>query len=145
MMATRSAQVLADGTPGTLHGADSLQEQAAQLFAAELEAGRVPSVRAIRAELHVGQPRAQRLRTTSLRELQGGRKVRQREQLAGRASSQSPRLEGNGSAQVAADLAPLGRLVFRLRAAPDRMFCRRGESSRAGSARARITGLQAVR
>ena len=62
MMAIRSAQVPADGTPDTLHGADSLQEQAAQLFAGELEAGRVPSVRAIRAQLHVGQPRAQRLR-----------------------------------------------------------------------------------
>jgi site-specific recombinase XerD len=39
----------------------------------------------------------------------------------------------------------LGRLVFRLRAAPNRMSCRRDECSRAGSARARITGLQAVR
>jgi hypothetical protein len=45
MMAIRSAQVPADGTPDTLHGADPLQEQAAQLFAGELQAGRVPSVR----------------------------------------------------------------------------------------------------
>ena len=41
---------------------DPLGEQAAMVFAAELAADRVPSVRAIRAALHVGQPRAQRLR-----------------------------------------------------------------------------------
>jgi hypothetical protein len=41
---------------------DPLGEQAAVLFAAELAADRVPSVRAIRAALHVGQLRAQRLR-----------------------------------------------------------------------------------
>lgn len=41
---------------------DPLGEQAAVVFAAELSADRVPSVRAIRAALHVGQPRAQRLR-----------------------------------------------------------------------------------
>jgi hypothetical protein len=42
--------------------ADPLQAKAAQAFAVELAAGRVPSVRAIRARLHVGQPRAQRIR-----------------------------------------------------------------------------------
>ena len=41
---------------------DPLQVRAAQVFAVELAAGRVPSVRAIRARLHVGQPRAQRVR-----------------------------------------------------------------------------------
>jgi hypothetical protein len=41
---------------------DPLGQQAAMVFAAELAADRVPSVRAIRAALHVGQPRAQRLR-----------------------------------------------------------------------------------
>jgi hypothetical protein len=41
---------------------DPLGEQATAVFAAELAADRVPSVRAIRAALHVGQPRAQRLR-----------------------------------------------------------------------------------
>jgi hypothetical protein len=41
---------------------DPLGEQAAVVFAAELATDRVPSVRAIRAALHVGQPRAQRLR-----------------------------------------------------------------------------------
>jgi hypothetical protein len=41
---------------------DPLGEQAAVVFAADLAVDRVPSVRAIRAALHVGQPRAQRLR-----------------------------------------------------------------------------------
>jgi hypothetical protein len=41
---------------------DPLQVQAAQAFAVDLAAGRMPSVRAIRARLHVGQPRAQRVR-----------------------------------------------------------------------------------
>ncbi len=44
------------------HDADPLQEQAAELFAEQLAADRIPLVRAIRAQLHVGQPRAQRLR-----------------------------------------------------------------------------------
>jgi hypothetical protein len=62
MMVISSSQVPAEGTPATRHGMDPLQEQAAQLFAGQLAADRVPSVRAIRAELHVGQARAQRLR-----------------------------------------------------------------------------------
>jgi hypothetical protein len=41
---------------------DPLHEQAAEIFAGQLAAHRVPSIRAIRAQLHVGQPRAQRLR-----------------------------------------------------------------------------------
>jgi Protein of unknown function (DUF2637) len=47
-----------DGAPAI----DPLGERAAVVFAADLAADRVPSVRAIRAALHVGQPRAQRLR-----------------------------------------------------------------------------------
>jgi hypothetical protein len=39
-----------------------LQEHAAELFAEQLAAAQVPSILAIRAQLHVGQPRAQRLR-----------------------------------------------------------------------------------
>jgi uncharacterized protein DUF2637 len=62
MMVIRSSQVPAGDAPGTGHDADPLQEQAAELFADDLAADRVPSVCAIRAELHVGQPRAQRLR-----------------------------------------------------------------------------------
>jgi len=62
MMVIRSSQVPAGGAPDTEHDADPLQEQAAELFAGQLASARVPSVRAIRAQLHVGQPRAQRLR-----------------------------------------------------------------------------------
>jgi hypothetical protein len=60
MMVIRSSQLLADGTPEA--ELDPLQDQAAELFAEQLAADRVPSVRAIRAQLHVGQLRAQRLR-----------------------------------------------------------------------------------
>jgi hypothetical protein len=62
MMVIRSSQVPAASTPETGREADPPQEQAAELFAAQLAADRVPSVRMIRAQLHVGQPRAQRLR-----------------------------------------------------------------------------------
>ena len=62
MMVIRSSQVPAASTPGTERDADPLRERAAELFAGQLAADRVPSVRAIRAQLHVGQPRAQRLR-----------------------------------------------------------------------------------
>jgi hypothetical protein len=49
------------GAPG-IPGDDPLQARAAEAFAGEVAAGRVPSVRAIRAHLHVGRPRAQRIR-----------------------------------------------------------------------------------
>jgi hypothetical protein len=62
MMVIRSSQVQADGALKGGHDADPLQEQAAEVFAEQLAADRVPSIRAIRAQLHVGQPRAQRLR-----------------------------------------------------------------------------------
>ena len=63
MMIIRSAQLpgtgaAMGGAPGCMPDAEPLQSQAAQAFAVELAAGRVPSVRAIRARLHVGQPRA---------------------------------------------------------------------------------------
>lgn len=41
---------------------DPLGEQAAEIFADQLAADGVPSIRAVGAPLHVGQPRAQRLR-----------------------------------------------------------------------------------
>lgn len=41
---------------------EPLLVQAAQAFGSEVAAGRMPSVRAIRARLHIGQPRAQRVR-----------------------------------------------------------------------------------
>jgi hypothetical protein len=48
--------------PECMPDTDPLQVQASHAFAVELAAGRVPSVRAIRARLHVGRPRAQRVR-----------------------------------------------------------------------------------
>jgi hypothetical protein len=62
MMVIRNSQIPAASTSGTGHDGDPLREQAAEVFAAQLAADRVPSVRAIRAQLHVGQSRAQRLR-----------------------------------------------------------------------------------
>src|ERR1017187_8751646 len=50
--------VACDGRPGD----GPLRAQAAEAFADEVAARRVPSVRAIRARLHVGQPRGQRVR-----------------------------------------------------------------------------------
>jgi len=47
---------------GSAPDGDPLQAQAAEAFAGEVAAGRVPSVRAIRARLDVGQPRAQQVR-----------------------------------------------------------------------------------
>jgi hypothetical protein len=49
------------GTPGA-GGSDPLQARAAEAFAGEVAAGRVPPVREIRARLHIGQARAQRVR-----------------------------------------------------------------------------------
>jgi hypothetical protein len=48
---------------GDVSDADPVQVHAADVFAAELAAGRIPSVRAIRSHLHVGQPRAQQVRS----------------------------------------------------------------------------------
>jgi hypothetical protein len=62
MLVIRSSQVHADERSEGELEADPLGEQAAELFAEQLAADRVPSIRAIRAQLHVGQPRAQRLR-----------------------------------------------------------------------------------
>ena len=67
MMIIRSARLPGSGmnlggVPECMPETDPLQVQAAQVFAVELAAGRIPSVREIRARLHVGQPRAQGLR-----------------------------------------------------------------------------------
>ena len=64
LMIIRGVQVPADVTTGAwlsgrLPDADPLQMQAEDLFADDLAAGRVPSVRVIRTRLHVGQSRAQ--------------------------------------------------------------------------------------
>jgi Protein of unknown function (DUF2637) len=62
MMVIRSSQT--DGGAESSHEIDPLQQRAAELFAELLAADRVPSIRAIRAQFHVGQPRAQRLRAS---------------------------------------------------------------------------------
>jgi Protein of unknown function (DUF2637) len=62
MMVIRGSQAPSDAGSGGEHGADPLQEAAAEVFAEQLAADRIPSIRAIRAQLHVGQSRAQRLR-----------------------------------------------------------------------------------
>jgi hypothetical protein len=64
MVIIRGAQMptVARGVHHVASVADPLREEAAAVFAAELAADRVPSIRAIRAALRVGQPRAQRLR-----------------------------------------------------------------------------------
>lgn len=68
MMIIRGAQSIeaAAEAPetGSLTGteADLLQALAAEEFAGHIAAGTVPSIRAIRARLHVGQPRAQWVR-----------------------------------------------------------------------------------
>jgi hypothetical protein len=65
MMIIGDAKVSANAlnSPGGALKADPLQEQAARLFADDLAADHVPSIRAIRTRLHVGQPRAQRVRS----------------------------------------------------------------------------------
>ena len=62
MMVIRSSQLSAVSEAESERAADPLQERAAEVSAGHLASDRVPSVRVIRAQLHVGQPRAQRLR-----------------------------------------------------------------------------------
>ena len=62
MTVIRGSRPAVDSAPGGALVPDPLQGQAAEIFADQLAADRVTSIRAIRAELHVGQPRAQRLR-----------------------------------------------------------------------------------
>jgi hypothetical protein len=62
MLVIRSSQAVPDGMSGEREAQDPLQQRAAEVFADQLAVDRVPSVRVIRAQLHVGQPRAQRLR-----------------------------------------------------------------------------------
>jgi hypothetical protein len=62
MMVIRSSHAVPDGTSSKAEAQDPLQQRAAEVFADQLAMDRVPSVREIRAQLHVGQPHAQRLR-----------------------------------------------------------------------------------
>jgi hypothetical protein len=57
----QSSNVTASGSVAETE-ADSLRAWAAEEFAHDLAAGHTPSIRAIKARLHVGQPRAQRMR-----------------------------------------------------------------------------------
>jgi hypothetical protein len=58
----QSSQLSTVARPEGERAAAPLQEQAAEVSAEHLATDRVRSVRAIRAQLHIGQPRAQRLR-----------------------------------------------------------------------------------
>jgi hypothetical protein len=66
MMIIRGTQQPAGNAPETEQASagmpDALQAQAGQEFADDLAGGRMPSIRVIRARLHVGQPRAQLVR-----------------------------------------------------------------------------------
>jgi hypothetical protein len=89
IMVVRGSRVVPDGVPGKAEARDPLQEQAAEVFAGQPAADRVPSVRAIRAQFHVGQPRAQRLRDYL------AARVRRAESFTAEpASGQRPRLDG---------------------------------------------------
>jgi hypothetical protein len=59
-MIIRGSQVPPGAAPGTGLEVDPLLERAAELFAGQLAADRVPSARAIRAQLHVGRARPPR-------------------------------------------------------------------------------------
>jgi Protein of unknown function (DUF2637) len=48
--------------PGAVPVPDQLSAQATSMFSDDLAAGRVPSIRAIRSRMHVGQSRAQQIR-----------------------------------------------------------------------------------
>jgi hypothetical protein len=56
---TPAAEVHVPAPPAELNGHS---EAARELFATDLAAGKVPGVRRIRREMHVGQPRAQQVR-----------------------------------------------------------------------------------
>jgi hypothetical protein len=62
MMVLRGSQLAPHAVSAAEGIADPLCADALDVFADQLAADRVPSVRAIRLQLHVGQPRAQRLR-----------------------------------------------------------------------------------
>jgi hypothetical protein len=74
MMIIRGAQmpIVSPRSQDDVSVVDPLGERAAVVFASQLAADRLPSVRAIRAALHVGQPRAQRLREYLASDAHGG-------------------------------------------------------------------------
>jgi hypothetical protein len=62
MTVIRGSQVPLDAPSGGAHNVDPLQGTAAEVFAEQFADDQVPSIRTIRARLHVGKPRAQLLR-----------------------------------------------------------------------------------
>jgi hypothetical protein len=100
MMVIRSSQAVPGGTPANAEIPDPLQEQAAEVFADQLAADRVPSVRAIRAQLHVGQPRARRLRDYLAAGVRRTGKPRCVSDLREAMPSQRARLEGRTEARA---------------------------------------------
>jgi len=60
MMVIRGAQATVEAP--TVIDDDPLHDEAAEVFAGDLAADRVPSIRSIRARLHIGQLRAQQVR-----------------------------------------------------------------------------------
>src|ERR1700691_1906652 len=62
MMVIRNSQAAPGIASDNAGIPDPLQKKAAEVFGDQLPGDRVPSIRAIRAQLHVGQSRAQRLR-----------------------------------------------------------------------------------
>jgi hypothetical protein len=61
------------GTSDAVSRIDPLHARAAEEFADEVAAGRMPPIRAIRARLHVGQPRAQQVQAHLGTLIRGGR------------------------------------------------------------------------
>jgi hypothetical protein len=82
VMVIRSSQAAPDATSDSVGIPEPLRQQAAEIFAELLAADRVPSIRVIRGQLHVGQPRALRLRGYLATRVEGWAEFSLREQPA---------------------------------------------------------------
>ena len=102
MMVVRSSQPVPRGTSDSPGIPDPLQEQAAELFADQLAADRVPSIRDPRGCM-LARPGRSGCESTSRQELPGGRTVQLHEQLEGAASKSRAEVRGGDcSAQITA-------------------------------------------
>ena len=102
MMVIRGSQAAPGGMTDSADNPDPLGEQAAEIFADQLAADRVPSVRAIRAQLRVGQPRgAAAAGLPRCRSCKAGGKSRCMSNLRAGPSSHGPGSRGDCSAHVA--------------------------------------------
>ena len=99
MMVVRSSQAVPRGTSDSLGIPDPLQEQAAEVFADQLAADRVPSIRAIRAAACWPGPGAAAARVPRNRSCKAGGQSRCMSNLRGRRQSQRPRFEGATAAR----------------------------------------------